>query len=217
MPVKRLLNWAAIVSLVGCATVDAPTDEELADNDLTDGTGGDAAGSGGESIGSGGLILGSSGGSSSGSGGMVASDGGTSSGGVVIGGDGDGDTGGGLVGDGDTGGSLVGDGDGDTGGMPGDGDGDTGGMTASGGSATPGSPGDCLLDWDLTVEADACLDAGQEDRVSGCTNLLDCWQANDCTPAECSALPDDMCGQNTVMNATPGRSYADDVYAALCQ
>ncbi len=198
---KRLTHWFLVFLTAGCAT--ATTTDEGADDEMTQlpGTGGEGAGSGGVVMGSGGVVLGSSGGATSG--GMPGS------GGVVIGGDGDGDTGGGLIGDGDTGGMPA-----DTGGASGDGD--TGGMTASGGSASLGSPGACLLDWDTTPEADACLNAGQDDRVTGCSNLLDCWQSNDCTPAECSAQPEDTCGQNVVMNATPGRTYADDVYAALC-
>jgi hypothetical protein len=68
----------------------------------------------------------------------------------------------------------------------------------------------------LTPEADACLNAGQGDWVDGCTNALDCWQTNNCTPAQCSAMPDDTCGQNTVNNYNAGSSYAMTVYSNLC-
>ena len=216
---KRVSPWVVIFWMVGCATVDAPSEGELDDgtDETPGGSGGSSAGQG-----SGGVVI------STGSGGLeVAGDGDGdgggdgNTGGAVVGGDGDGDTGtGGVViggdGDGDTGGVVIG--DGDTGGMAGDGDGDgdSGGTTSSGGAANPGSPGACLLDWDTTPEGDDCLNAGQADWESGCTNLLNCWQTNDCTPTECSSVPDDTCGQNTIMNATPGRSHAEGVFEALC-
>ena len=65
--------------------------------------------------------------------------------------------------------------------------------------------------------ADACLDAGQEDRVRGCTNLLNCWEDNDCTKTSCEATPMDVCGQNVVIDYSAGVSYAGTVYSALCQ
>lgn len=84
------------------------------------------------------------------------------------------------------------------------------------GGSTPGSPADCLLDWDQTPEASTCDSAPNPAGVDGCANALDCWQMNNCGPTECSAEPGDVCGQNNVANYTQGDVQAKQIFAALC-
>lgn len=147
---------------------------------------------------------------------MLPSTGGASGGsGTVVSGSGGGLIGGPSGGNFGFGGDDQGAGGTATGGAS-SGGGPAAGGSSSGGSTGSGSPAECLLDWETTPAGDDCLSAGQGDWVDGCTNVLNCWQQNDCTAAQCSSSPDDTCGQNAINNYNAGKQYADSVYSKLC-
>ncbi len=209
---RKWISQGSILLLLSCATVEMPEDGEDDDEQwMNDGSGGDmmmATGGGFVVIGNGGTIVIGSGGEDN----MVT--GGTSSGGGLVGDDTGGST---SAGGAATGGATASGGASSGGSTSSGGSSSSGGSTSSGGTTgTPGSPAQCLLNWQSTSEAATCSSAPNPAGVQGCMNALNCWQTNDCSPSQCSGGPDDTCGQNKVANYTQGSGQAIAIFNALC-